>query len=100
GSATSASRNAADGSRALRLGDPCSGGQASNVRALGFIDWFAAIYIDAIDEPNRPVTTAREPCPITREAEEDYLCHRHRGGRGRSGGGGDLLRRHARAGGH
>ena len=25
----------------------------SKVRALGFADWFAAIYIDAIDEPNR-----------------------------------------------
>ena len=27
--------------------------QESKVRALGFADWFAAIYIDAIDEPNR-----------------------------------------------
>ncbi len=27
--------------------------QESKVRALGFADWFAAIYIDALDEPNR-----------------------------------------------
>lgn len=27
--------------------------QESKVRALGFADWFTAIYIDAIDEPNR-----------------------------------------------
>ena len=27
--------------------------QESKVRALGFADWFAAIYIDALDEPHR-----------------------------------------------
>ena len=27
--------------------------QESKVRAFGFADWFAAIYIDALDEPNR-----------------------------------------------
>lgn len=27
--------------------------QESKVRALGFANWFAAIYIDAIDEPER-----------------------------------------------
>ena len=27
--------------------------QESKVRALGFADWFAGIYIDALDEPNR-----------------------------------------------
>jgi len=27
--------------------------QESKVRGLGFADWFAAIYIDALDEPNR-----------------------------------------------
>ena len=27
--------------------------QESKVRALGFANWFAALYIDAIDEPNR-----------------------------------------------
>jgi Domain of unknown function (DUF3471) len=46
------------------------------------------------------VTTARESCPITREAEEDYLCHRHRGGRGRGAYGEDSLSGDTRAGGH
>ncbi len=27
--------------------------QETKVRALGFADWFAGIYIDALDEPNR-----------------------------------------------